>query len=87
MAYNRRRPTGGYGVSVFATPTKDVFEEVVEQCGFSCTVDREYGWRKFVVNGEVVEVVGKGERPNWAAMVDQVRRMTRNPILEAGETR
>lgn len=82
MAYSRRRPTGGYGVSIFATPSKDTFESAVSDCGFTSTVTKvdKGQWnerREFVVNGTVVGVAFKGEKPGWEYMTNAVYKMAR----------
>ena len=81
MAYSRRRPTGGYGVSVYATPSKDTFEEAVETCGKTYTVERVNvgAWnegREFRVDGKMVGFVFKGERAKWDSMAREVERAT-----------
>jgi hypothetical protein len=74
MAWNRRRPTGGYGVKVFNEVTKEDFFAAVREAGFEVEVVRENkgAWnecRTFKVDGMVVGVVMKGERGvDWAAM-------------------
>ena len=80
MAYVFRRPTGGYGGSMFNPSTKDSFEEVVASYGQTCTVERvnKGQWnegREFVVGGKVVEFCPKGGRPNWEAMESEVARV------------
>jgi len=80
MAYVFRRPTGGYGGSMFNPSTKDSFEEVVASYGQTYTVERinKGQWnegRDFFVGGELVEFCPKGRRPNWEAMESEVARI------------
>ena len=74
MAYSRRRPTGGYGGSIFEKPSKAVFEAVSEQYGKVFVVTRENvgAWnecRVWTCAGEVVETAVKGNAPDWAYMI------------------
>ena len=80
MAYTRRRPTGGYGGSMFNPSTKDSFEDVVASYGQTYTVERinKGEWnegREFFVGGEKVGFWFKGERVNWEAMESEVARV------------
>lgn len=86
MAYSRKRPTGGYGVSQFNAPSKAMFEETVKMFGFTCAVEkRNVGeWnegRSWSVNGVTVEFSMKGETPDWAAMMLQVESMAKEARL------
>lgn len=81
MAYNRRRPTGGYGVSMFEKASKATFEVAVEDAGFTYRVERENKgeWnesRVFFVNDVMVERTMKGSTPDWQGMVNEVNQMT-----------
>jgi hypothetical protein len=79
MAYNQRRPTGGYGGSMYDSSTKASFEEVVASYGQTYTVERvnKGQWnegRWFAVGGKQVGYCPKGARPNWDAMEREVAR-------------